>query len=113
MNSINKQWIFKELKKATKNITITTSDELQAVVGEASLDELALDFENFLTAATPFLQEADLEGLKLLQSIDNKLERISGASNRELWTARAFLEDQRWAEIRQDAWIAIEYFDWH
>ncbi len=113
MSTIDDNWILEELKKATKNLTITTIEDLDSVIGEASLDELALDFDNILEVATPFLLENDHKGLVILRDIDEHLELISGIENEHLWTARAFLEDSVWDAIRLKAKAAIEYFNWY
>ena len=99
IGSRNRQWVFAELKNATKNLTISSVDDLDKEVGGGSVDEIALEFDNYLSAATPHLELENPIGLKLLKIIDEELEKISGTENSELWTKNAFLEHEKWNRI--------------
>jgi len=111
--TVDKEWIFTELKKAALGLTTTTIEDLLAVFGEDSLDELALDFNNFYRAAIPFLQETDQLGLSLLSDIDEHLDKISGRINAEMWTHKSFLHHGEWASIRKKAVTASQHFSWN
>ncbi len=110
--SIDKNWIFRELQQATADLTISKRSDLFETIGEGSVDDLAIDFNNFLHAAKPYLKLSDRSGLELLIAIDEKLNRISGGENVELWTVDAFINNDVWNEIRDNATIAIEHFRW-
>ena len=110
--SINKNWIFRELQQATADLTISKRSDLFETIGEGSVDDLAIDFNNFLHAAKPYLKLSDRSGLELLIAIDEKLNRISGGENVELWTVDAFINHDVWNEIRDNATIAIKHFGW-
>lgn len=108
----NKDWILRELQQATVDLTITSKPDLLDTIGEGLVDDLALDFNNYLATAKPYLNSTDNSGLNLLTVIDEKLKRISGEDNCELWTIDAFINDDVWKEIRRDAAIAIKHFGW-
>lgn len=65
------------------------------VIRDASLDELVLDFDNLLSAATPFHIESNVHGLNLLKAIDEQLDKISGWKNEALRTEDAFYTDEK------------------
>lgn len=110
--TVDREWVFTGLKKATIGLTTSSVEDLITVFGDDSLDELALDFENFYKAAAPFLEEADQFGLSLLSEIDQHLENLSGRMNLEMWTHKAFLYHSEWEKIRQQAIIASQHFSW-
>ena len=111
-DSRNKQWVFAELKNVTNYLTISSIDDFDQAVGLSVVDDIALDFDNYLSAARPYLELENPIGLKLLNSIDEELEKVSGAENSELWTKHAFLEHEKWNRIRSFANEAVKHFNW-
>ena len=111
-DSRNKQWVFAELKNVTNYLTISSIDDFDQAVGLSVVDDIALDFDNYLSAARPYLELENPIGLKLLNSIDEELEKVSGAENSELWTKHAFLEHEKWSRIRCFANEAVKHFNW-
>ena len=94
-------------------LSLENKDDLREAIRDMSLDELALDFDNFISAATPFLIESDVHGLNFLNAINVQLTKISGQENAELWTEDAFFTDENWKSIKEKAQLAIRHFSWN
>ena len=74
-------------------------------------DELALDFDQWLSVATSHARLAP-EHLDRLLAINRKLEQMSGSHNAQLWTLDALANSSEWSSIRALAGDALKDLGW-
>jgi succinate dehydrogenase/fumarate reductase flavoprotein subunit len=76
---------------------------LQRLGTSPSADELALEFDDVLSARfAPGRQEAlDPKALQQIQELDAVLRDMSGADNAHLWTVDALETSAEWSRVRQ------------
>ena len=84
-----------------------------AVDGDSSAygcDELALQFEDYFISVEYMLAEGELssEQADALNSLNDKLEALSGEQNADFWRRDALQSDARWADVRALARTAVQ-----
>ena len=99
-----------ELIKSIQRLSLPPEQALSSIPDETlKIDELALDYDNYFNAAiSNFRDEFTFEQLELLNSLNEKLNAISGSDNREIWTEKSFISDNVWENIRGIAKAALK-----
>jgi len=66
------------------------------------VDELALEYDAIAAAAQTMLESGELneEQADCIQSLNARLESMSGEANAHLWTPQALRSAQQWQDIR-------------
>jgi hypothetical protein len=86
----------------------------RAPTGSARAEELALDYDNFLTAYRQrFATELTLQQLQALTQVNKLLSAMSGHANAELWTDEAVVVHERWKAVREAAGKAMSAMGWN
>ncbi len=84
-----------------------------APVGSCKADELALDFDNFLSVALDSCaDEFTAEQVAALRHVDDLLTAMSGADHEDLWTDEAVCLHPRWHEVRSQARRTLTALGW-
>jgi hypothetical protein len=112
--SIDRQWVFGELRGCLQALALDGDRALACVPsGSCRADELALDYDNFLSAALGnFEREFTLEQVVALRRVDELLSDMSGEEQRDLWTDEAVRSHPRWQEVRFHARAAVRVLGW-
>jgi hypothetical protein len=78
---------------------------LESIGADNSADELALEFSDTLLAITREISRGVLsrDQFASLAALDNKLSRMSGYENKEMWTFQALREADEWQQVRAAA----------
>jgi hypothetical protein len=78
----------------------------------AKADELALDFDHWLTVVTGAASAINSEQRQALADVDQLLEARSGPAHLGFWTDDALRSDPLWTTVRERATRALAAFAW-
>ncbi|BBM03580.1 hypothetical protein [Microbulbifer sp. GL-2] len=80
-------------------------------LGNPSVDELALDFDDLFLMAPSKLEVGELtsQQFKNLEDLNSMFDQISGVDR--YWTASSLSEDREWEEIRKLASVCLRQFN--
>lgn len=111
---VDRAWVLGELRKCLHALSLDGDRALScAPPGSCRADELALDYDNFLSAAMgSFEKEFTPDQVAALRRVDELLSAMSGHSHEDLWTDEAVRSHPRWQEVRSEARQAVEVLGW-
>jgi hypothetical protein len=112
--SVDRAWVLGELRKSLQALSRDGRAALEsAPLGSCKADELALDYENFVSVALgSFADEFTPEQVSALRHVDDLLSAMSGTDHEDLWTDEAVCSHPRWHEIRSEARRAMTGLGW-
>jgi len=90
----------------------TFFDWIEEVDPDFNVDELALDFNDFVLLL-PQVVAAGLispAAARSVEAVDNQLDQMSGEENAELWTVTALRTSPEWTKVRELARNALGLF---
>ena len=113
-NEFNRDWVLWELKQCLRALAtpgpIALSTEPD---GAVKADELALDYDNFVTAALGNIpQEFTEQQREALSQVNDALAVMSGMVNAHLWTEDAVINHPAWEKVRILSRNALEIIGW-
>ncbi len=82
------------------------------LIGGASVDELALEFEEVWLLAPSILESKEITECQYdaLKKLNGKLDQLSEVGNDKTWTESALFKNGEWEEVRSLAKKCIESF---
>jgi hypothetical protein len=105
MGSVDREWLFRELRRSLALLAMDGDAALAGVPdGCCKPDELALEFDNFRTATVGnFADELPTELVDALASVDAALAAIPRGG----WSEEAVRLAPEWAAVRERAGVAV------
>jgi hypothetical protein len=104
------------LSESLRNLAATAEVQLQHIEDVSrearvriSVDDLALEYDEILRFVVGNLPDIELsaETVKLLVSLDEFLDQMSGIEKETLWTLDAVVNSNEWVEVRRRACACI------
>jgi hypothetical protein len=112
--SVDRTSLLEGLRTSLKALSEEGATAISSVPqGSCRPDELALDYDNFLSAVLGnFVREFTPEQVSALRHVDDLLSAMSGPAHRDLWTEEAVCSHVRWREVRSAAQGARSALKW-
>lgn len=102
------------LMQILKVLSAPAEDQVKylQLIGGASVDELALEFEEVWLLASSALESNEIREYQYdaLKNLNEKLDQLSEVGNDEIWTESALFKNEEWEEVRSLAKECIESF---
>lgn len=109
-----REWRIREFRNAL--LALAAEGEIALSVYSKSVlrpDELALDFDHWLTAVRgQHGLQFNARQSQVLSEIDSKLNGMSGRINAHLWTEDAVRNSPEWQQVRDLAREALALLEW-
>lgn len=103
------------LLKILKILASGSAEQLRYLksIGGASIDELALEFEELVLLAPSKFEVGDITQTQFssIKLLNQKLDEFSGDDKASYWTESALIEKSEWEEVRKLAGECLVKFD--
>ena len=100
-----------KLADCLKVLSLSSCEQIRYLkeIGGVSVDELALQFEDIAVLAAEKYDKGEISDdlFKLIGSLDEKLENMSGSDKEDLWTEKALASSNDWKIVREIAEMCL------
>jgi len=113
-DAVDRTWLLSRLRDSLRVLSAEANEQITWLDGgKAHPDELALDFDNYLTACFDnFKADFGHELTLQFERLNARLDLMSGPANSELWTIRGIASEPAWNEVRTLAAEALLLQGW-
>jgi hypothetical protein len=107
-------WCLQQLQQSVQALALPATTQLALFPDfVCKAEELALGFDHWwLCVSSRAIGVLTEDQQRLLQEINSRLSRMSGAENAHLWTDDGLGIDPAWQQVRQLAQQTLAVFDW-
>src|SRR5438128_9533542 len=109
------QWVLRQLRDSLATLAASSHQQAEHIrqLGNASVDELGLEFDDIAPAALAMTGPSELNSdqREAIAALDDQLSRMSGPEHSELWTVEALNSALEWTKVRELAQEALRRLD--
>lgn len=103
MGGVDCGWLRRCVVQSLARLSAPAAAQIEYLrIGRFHHDELALELDDVLEPYLANCQHSKTTGLAL-RALDHQLDKMSGATNAELWTDEALSDAEEWAAVRRFA----------